>query len=83
MDSGDLEGALVDLTQAVKADPSFEDAWFVRGYIRMMEKDRVGAIEDFRKALEVAPSGWTARKRVGDLLKQLESEEAPEPGPGK
>ncbi len=79
----DPRGALSDLSRAVAVDPSYEDAWFVRGYVRMMEKDREGAIGDFRKALDVAPPGWSERQRTEELLKQLEGEEAPEPGPVK
>lgn len=61
---GDLETAMLYLDKALELKPEFEDALILRGigYKDMGEKEK--AIADWKKALEVNPNSYTARKQL-------------------
>jgi tetratricopeptide (TPR) repeat protein len=67
---GNLEGAVADYTEAIRLKPDEADAYARRGVARLERQDRKGAIEDFGKALEIAPAGWPARRFVEQSLEQ-------------
>ena len=46
----DYEGAILDLTQAIKIDPNYADAYGFRGMSRSKLGDEQGAILDFNQA---------------------------------
>ncbi len=57
---GDLQGALQDLNEAVRADPYNSDAYVQRGITRSRTRDFDGSYFDFEKALELDPEDVTA-----------------------
>lgn len=71
--NGDFEGARADADAAVAADAGNPEGWFLRACARRGLGDGKGALEDCRKALEVAPAEWGKR---GDVEKWVESLEA-------
>lgn len=74
---GDLAGALVAAEGAVNRDPG---AWSLHhrlGRIRSALRDFDGAIEEFKKAVEVAPDEFTPLASLADeLLNRVRNEEA-------
>ena len=54
--SGDVRGALADVTAAISRDSRYAGAYALRGTIRGQSGDRAGAIADFGRAIELAPN---------------------------
>ncbi|WP_258000045.1 tetratricopeptide repeat protein [Fischerella thermalis] len=52
---GDKQGALADLTQAIKINPKYAEAYIIRGGIRAESGDKNGGFEDLQKAIELFP----------------------------
>jgi tetratricopeptide (TPR) repeat protein len=55
--SGDLEGAIVDYTRAIKLHPKDADAYFKRGVAKTKKGDQAGADEDFAQAARLKGGG--------------------------
>lgn len=53
--SGDYQGALADVNQAINLRPDNAIAWSARGSIKINFKDYKGAIQDCDKAISLAP----------------------------
>ena len=65
-----FDGAIASFLQATSIDPQFAMAYINRGNVRKAKGDLDGAIEDYEKALEVAPENWRHRGTVeGNLEK--------------
>jgi tetratricopeptide (TPR) repeat protein len=54
-DKGDLDGALQDLTEAIRLKPGCADAFHNRGNARIAKGDLDGALPDFTKAIRLKP----------------------------
>jgi tetratricopeptide (TPR) repeat protein len=52
---GDLNGAILDYSEAIRVDPDNPDAHVHRGKARLEMKDSDGALRDFSEAIEVDP----------------------------
>ena len=46
-----------DSSQVIALDPELTDTYFLRGLARYKQGDRAGAIDDFTRYLELAPTG--------------------------
>jgi tetratricopeptide (TPR) repeat protein/glutathione peroxidase-family protein len=51
----DAEGAIADLTKAIKLDPTYADAYYIRGIVRGDRGDADGAIEDYNRTIQLRP----------------------------
>ncbi|UFP94398.1 tetratricopeptide repeat protein [Gloeobacter morelensis] len=67
--------ALADYTEALKLNPSYPEAYFKRGNLRVTIEDRAGAISDLRQARQLfAGRGDTLNaKRAETLLVKLQA----------
>jgi len=54
--SGNQTNALVELSLAIKLDPQYKDAYFLRGSAKFGLKDYKGAISDFTEVVRLAPA---------------------------
>jgi Flp pilus assembly protein TadD len=63
--------AIVDFTEAVKLNPHYVLAYAGRGMAFAAGGDRVSALADYRKALELAPPDWVDRKSVESEIARL------------
>lgn len=54
-DKDDYDGAIVDLTEAIKLDPKCIYAWNLRGLCKRYKKDHKGAILDFTEEVKLDP----------------------------
>jgi serine/threonine-protein kinase len=79
---GDMKGALAGFDEAVRLAPEDGNNWFARGNLRRLVRppDIDGAIEDYRKAIALAPSLNGPATNLGILLssrgRQAEAREA-------
>ena len=53
--SGDSEGAIIDLSEAIKINPKNENAYFYRALSKDLMHDYLGGIEDYNKIIEINP----------------------------
>jgi tetratricopeptide (TPR) repeat protein len=67
--TGDVDGVIADATEAIRLRPGLVEAYAVRGTARITRGDRAGAVQDFARALELAPPGWPRRPLVEQYLK--------------
>jgi tetratricopeptide (TPR) repeat protein len=72
-EKGDHAGAVLLYSDAVGAHPS-PSVHAARALSRTRLDDRKGAIEDYRRSLEIAPADWPLREKVEKILRSLESE---------
>src|SRR3954454_6986500 len=56
VEQGELEKGIGLFTQAIEADPSLVEAYWYRGDARKQRSDYDGAIEDFKKVVEINPN---------------------------
>ena len=70
-DSGDVDGAIKDYTQAVKYNPNYSLAFNNRGTARASKGDHGGAIADYTRALEISPNYATALSNRGIAFEAL------------
>lgn len=75
---GDLQGAVLDYSAALQADPGFAGAHNNRGSIRFARKDFEGAMADYSRAIELNPRNHEAlfnrsvlRRTLGDFVAAL------------
>ena len=76
IDAGRAAEALTSARRAVELDPGLADAYLVLGVILQGQKDVSGAIEAYRKYLELAPKARYATT-VRAQLRSLEREASP------
>ena len=57
---GDWNGEVADETKAIELDASIAESWSHRGAARLQTGDVDGAIADFERYLELAPTGSDA-----------------------
>ncbi len=72
---GNCQGAIEDLTQALRYNPKLIEAYIERGVCRSRKGDRQGGIEDFTKAIKINSSRSDAyfsrvkvRAEIGEIL---------------
>jgi tetratricopeptide (TPR) repeat protein len=66
--NGDFAGALASLDEAIRIDPTRPEPYANRGWVHDMRGDRDAAVADYRRALELAPREWPARRAIEDRL---------------
>jgi tetratricopeptide (TPR) repeat protein len=69
--AGRLEEAVHSFDIAIKSNPSSAEHVSIRAQIRWGTGDRAGAMEDLRKAVDVAPPHWAHRARIEEDLKKI------------
>lgn len=71
--AGDLDGAITDLTEAIRLDPDFADAYFQRGllYVEMLDHD--GVIADFSEVIHRDPQNALAYFYRGNAYNELDN----------
>lgn len=60
--------ALEELSNAMRADPSYGPAYNVLGLVYMEMREDTLAEQNFRRALEISPSDYDARNNYGSFL---------------
>ena len=65
---GDLLGAMADFNAAIRLKPSSPEAYANRGMVYLFQNNPRMAIKDFSRALVVAPTNWSHRAKVEQLL---------------
>ena len=68
---GRLDEAEAAYTQAIASHRDYYFAYRTRGYVRQRLKNVEGAISDFSRALELAPSDWEHRASTEATLREL------------
>ncbi len=73
LEKGELQGAVADLTSAVKRDPGLAKAWADRGRARLRLRERPAAIADLERAVSLDPGDARAWRDLGHvrLLERL------------
>lgn len=67
----DFQGALKDLNEVIRLEPTDAYAYFLRGTIRYILKDYQGTIEDYNQVLKLDPNNVLVYGFRGDLYSQL------------
>ncbi len=62
---GDIEGAIVDYTEAIRLNPNDSNAYFNRGFARETRGDVDEAIADYTEAIRLNPNDATAYNNRG------------------
>ena len=65
--TGNYEEALEELNKAIEQYPNYSDAFFVRGDIKNLKGDTIGAIDDYSKGLEIDPNHKGINEYLGEL----------------
>ncbi len=68
---GDLPGAVALLDSALEKSPRLHDAWQIKGDLLSAQGDAVGAMNSYRKALEIKPDYLAAHAAI---IRQLLAE---------
>jgi choline-sulfatase len=68
IEAGDLGEAERDAREILKNNPTFSSAYTVLGQISEKKGDPAGALENFRKALELEPQNSSLKNKCADLL---------------
>lgn len=69
--AGNLAEAIYQFTKAIENDPLNADAYFYRGKALRQNGDMVGALNDFRKTLEINPNHNQAKVSIEMIQKIL------------
>lgn len=56
LQNGELDKAVAEFDKVVKADPKSVEGFYFRGTVKFMQRDAQGAIFDYGKVIELAPS---------------------------
>jgi tetratricopeptide (TPR) repeat protein/V8-like Glu-specific endopeptidase len=67
----DYKGAVADLTEAIRLNPNYADAYVYRGVVRYDFKDLQGAVADYNSALKINPNYAGAYFNRGNARKEL------------
>jgi tetratricopeptide (TPR) repeat protein len=81
---GKTAKAIGVLTQALRRDPKFWQAFEYRGRLRLSEGNYAGALDDFGEAIRLAPEEqhlYQLRAQVNSLMVREEPDAEPHPGP--
>ncbi len=68
----DYRGAIFDLTEAIRRDSDFLQAYENRGVAKYYLDDNEGAIEDYNRALEINPYDYNTRGQIKYFLGDYE-----------
>lgn len=68
----DPADALADLHTALRHEPRHYEAWLAVGHLRMASENKRGALEAYRKALELYPLLEAAKKMVARLAPEID-----------
>ncbi len=71
VEKGDLQEALRDLSEAIKADPRMGVAYIARGKILMEQGQDEEALPDSQKAVELEPNNFRANVQLGTIYQRL------------
>ena len=67
--SGDLAGAIDTYNAIIDIAPAQDNAYYMRGKIKLLSGDKAGADSDYRKAVEIAPKDYDHYLRICEDLK--------------
>ncbi len=70
-DQKDYKGAIRDLTEAIRLNPNYDNAYYNRGVVRYKLGDKQGAVADYNSAIKINPNddnAYTNRGVVRDDL---------------
>lgn len=67
IENGDLDGGIADLDQALKADPTYAEAYFARGFAWNKKDEFDKAIADFTQAIRLEPNQPDPRYNRGRM----------------
>lgn len=66
-DKGELDQAIADYTEAFRLKPDCAISALNRGIVYEIKGDKIGAIADYRRALEIDPNLSKAREKLERL----------------
>jgi tetratricopeptide (TPR) repeat protein len=69
-EAGDFMEIEALLRKAVQIDPTISDAWLLWGILRAEQKDWLGAISDYKKAIESGPKSEQAHYRLAQAYQR-------------
>ncbi|TFI53062.1 serine protease [Mastigocladus laminosus UU774] len=64
-DQKDYKGAIVDLTEAIRLNPNYANAYYNRGLVRGDLGDKQGAVADYTSAIKINPNDAYAYNNRG------------------
>jgi tetratricopeptide (TPR) repeat protein len=67
----DNANAISDLTEALRLQPNYVDAYLDRGWVYYRQNDPQHALADYNAALQINPSSGTAYNRIGRVQQDL------------
>jgi len=70
-DLGDKQGAIADLTEALRINPQYDLLYYNRGVIKSSLGDKMGAITDYSRAINIDPRYSTAYFNRGNAKDDL------------
>lgn len=69
--NNELSNGINDLTKAISYDDNSREAFFTRAYIRSLQDDFDGAIEDYKKTIEIDSLYYAAYLNMGNIYGRL------------
>jgi Flp pilus assembly protein TadD len=72
VDKGDLNGAIAELSEAIKLEPRNADGYVARGNVRYENKDLKGAAADYTLAIQVDAANVVAHNNRGVMYYYLD-----------
>jgi Flp pilus assembly protein TadD len=69
--SGDVTGAIAEVTEAIKLKPDYAEAYYNRGVARELSGETSLALADYSKAIELQPATVPALNNRGKLYARL------------
>ncbi|MGI8503789.1 MAG: tetratricopeptide repeat-containing S1 family peptidase [Hassallia sp.] len=67
----DYKGAVADLTEVIRLNPNYTNAYYNRGVVRYELKDLQGAVADYTQAIKINPNYTKAYYNRGIVRKEL------------
>jgi tetratricopeptide (TPR) repeat protein len=74
---GEIDAAIALFTQAAVLDPAWPYPIYDRAFSHLLKKDAAAALADYRKTLELAPTGFFVAATAADLLTREAAGEFP------